>query len=166
MRSITMDQALSIILQTFKAAHEMKAHSLAAIVLDAGGRVKAFLKQDGASIMRFEIARGKAFAALAMHRSSRMVLQKAHEKPLFMDTLREIADGPIFLEAGAQLIRDETGEIMGVLGVTGDVNEVDDLCALAGIRGVGLKTDEDFSAEDVQRLNIKLGPKIVDPRGK
>jgi uncharacterized protein GlcG (DUF336 family) len=135
-------------------------------VLDAGGRVKAFLKQDGASIMRFEIARGKAFAALAMHRSSRMVLQKAREKPLFIDTLRQIADGPIFLEAGAQLIRDDTGEIMGALGVTGDVNEVDDLCALAGIRAAGLKTDEDFSPADVQRLNIKLGPPIVDPRGK
>jgi uncharacterized protein GlcG (DUF336 family) len=166
MRSITMDQALSVILETFKAADAMKAHGLAAIVLDAGGRVKAFLKQDGASIMRFEIARGKAFTALAMHRSSRMVLQKAHEKPLFVETLREIVDGPIFLEAGAQLIRDETGEIMGALGVTGDVNEVDDLCALAGIRATGLKTDEDFSPEDVQRLNIKLGPQIVDPRGK
>jgi uncharacterized protein GlcG (DUF336 family) len=166
MRSITMDEALSIMLKTFKAADELKAHGLAVIVLDAGGRVKAFLKQDGASIMRFEIARGKAFAALAMHRSSRMVLQKAREKPLFIDTLRQIVDGPIFLEAGAQLIRDETGEIMGALGVTGDVNEVDDLCALAGIRAAGLKTDGDFSPEDVRRLNIKLGPPIVDPRGK
>jgi uncharacterized protein GlcG (DUF336 family) len=166
MRSITMDEALSVMLKTFAAADELKAHGLAAIVLDAGGRVKAFLKQDGASIMRFEIARGKAFAALAMHRSSRMVLQKAREKPLFIDTLREIADGPIFLEAGAQLIRDETGEIMGALGVTGDVNEVDDLCALAGIRAAGLKTDEDFSPDEVKRLNIKLGAPIVDPRGK
>ena len=161
-----MDEALSVILETFKAADKLKAHGLAAIVLDAGGRVKAFLKQDGASIMRFEISRGKAFAALAMHRSSRMVLQKAREKPLFVDTLREIVDGPIFLEAGAQLIRDKTGEIMGALGVTGDVNEVDDLCAVAGIRAAGLMTDEDFSPEDVRRLNIKLGPPVVDPRDK
>jgi len=166
MRSITMDEALSIILETFKEASAQQAHGLAAIVLDAGGRVKAFLKQDGASIMRFEISRGKAWAALAMHRSSRMVLQKAREKPLFIETLREIADGPIFLEAGAQLIRDKTGEIIGCLGVTGDVNEVDDICALAGIRAAGFKTDEDFSPEDVQRLNIKLWPKIVDPRHK
>ena len=89
-----------------------------------------------------------------------------YEKPLFIETLREIADGPIFLEAGAQLIRDKTGEIIGCLGVTGDVNEVDDICALAGIRAAGFKTDEDFSPEDVRRLNIKLWPKIVDPRGR
>ena len=166
MRSITMDQALSIIVETFKEADKLKAHGLAAIVLDAGGRVKAFLKQDGAAIMRFEVARGKAFAALAMHRSSRMVLQKAREKPLFVETLRAVVDGPIFLEAGAQLIRDDAGEIIGALGVTGDVNEVDDLCALAGIRAAGMKTDECFGPEDVQRLNIKLGSPVVDPRGK
>lgn len=100
MRSITMDESLSIILNCFQEAKRLEAYALAAIVLDAGGRVKAFLKQDGASIMRFEIARGKAFAALALQRSSRMVLQKSREKPLFMDTLREIVDGPIFLEAG------------------------------------------------------------------
>ena len=166
MRSISMDEALLVIQHTFARAKELKAHALAAIVLDAGGRVKAFLRQDGASIMRFEIAQGKAFAALALHRSSRMVLQKAREKPAFMDTLRALADGPIFLEAGGQLIRDETGEIIGAIGVTGDVNEVDDLCALAGIRAAGLRSDEDFSPAEQRRLNIKAGPKIVDPRGE
>ena len=164
MRGITMDQSLSIILNTFKKAEEMEAYALAAIVLDAGGRVKAFLKQDGASLMRFEIARGKAFGALALNRSSRMVLQKSREKPPFMDTLRDLADGPIFLEAGGQLIRDEFGEVIGAIGVTGDVNEVDDICAIAGIRAAGLKSDEDFSEAEAKRLNIKSGPKLVDPR--
>jgi uncharacterized protein GlcG (DUF336 family) len=164
MRSITMDEALSIIQGTFRHAAELEAYALAAIVLDAGGRVKAFLKQDGASLMRFEIARGKAFAALALNRSSRQVLQKFREKPAFMDTLRDLADGPIFLEAGGQLIRDETGEIVGALGVTGDVNEVDDLCAMAGIRSAGFRTDSDFSVEEAARLNIKLDPEVKDPR--
>ena len=164
MRGISMDQSLSIILKTFEKAEEMQAHALAAIVLDAGGRVKAFLKQDGASLMRFEIARGKAFAALSLHRSSRMVLQKSREKPPFMDTLREIVDGPIFLEAGGQLIRDEHGEIIGAIGVTGDVNEVDDICAIEGIRRAGLMSDDDFDAERQKKLNIKSGPPIVDPR--
>lgn len=164
MRSISMDQALSILLNTFKHAEKLKAHALGAVVLDAGGRVKAFLKQDGASVMRFEIAQGKAFASLALHRSSRMVLQKAREKPLFMDTMRELADGPIFLEAGGQLIRDEHGEIIGAIGVTGDVNEVDDLCAIEGIRASGLKCDDDFDEAECKRLNIKRSLPIVDPR--
>jgi uncharacterized protein GlcG (DUF336 family) len=122
-------------------------------VLDAGGRVKAFQKQDGASLMRFEIAYGKAFAALALNRSSRQVLQKAKEKPAFIHSLGELADGPIFLEAGGQL----RGEIVGALGVTGDVNEVDDLCAIDGIHAGGCRADADFDARAVK-------PPLTDPR--
>jgi uncharacterized protein GlcG (DUF336 family) len=100
MRALSLAEALKIIEGTFAAAKEHNCYALAAIVLDAGGRIKAFQKQDGASLMRFEIAYGKAFAALSLGRSSRMVLQKAKEKPLFVQSLERIADGPLFLEAG------------------------------------------------------------------
>jgi uncharacterized protein GlcG (DUF336 family) len=149
---------------TFASAKKRKAHPLSAVVLDAGGRVKAFQKQDGCSLLRFEIAYGKAFGALAMGRSSRMVLQKAREKPLFMQSLTELADGPMFLEAGAQLVRDASGEVVGAIGVTGDVNEVDDLCAMDGIRSAGFLPDDDFDAVAIKRLNIKKDPPIRDPR--
>ena len=125
MRALSLAEALKIIEGTFAAAREHNCHALAAIILDAGGRIKAFQKQDGASLMRFEIAYGKAFAALSLGRSSRMVLQKAKEKPLFVQSLERIADGPLFLEAGGQLVRDGQGEIMGAIGVTGDINEMD-----------------------------------------
>jgi uncharacterized protein GlcG (DUF336 family) len=81
-----------------------------------------------------------------------------------METLRAISDGPIFLEAGGQLIRDAKGEIVGAIGVTGDVNEVDDLCAMAGIRAAGFRCDADFSDEECKRLNIKKDAEIRDPR--
>ncbi len=164
MRALNLKEALQIIEGTFAAAAAKRCHPLSAIVLDGGGRVKAFQKQDGCSLMRFEIAYGKAFGALALGRSSRMLLQKAREKPLFMQSMERLADGPIFLEGGGQLIRDDTGEVVGALGVTGDVNEMDDLCALDGIRGAGFRTDDDFDAEAVRRLNIKKGPPIKDPR--
>jgi uncharacterized protein GlcG (DUF336 family) len=164
MRAISLAEALEIIEGTFASAKKRKAHALSAILLDAGGRVKAFHKQDGSSLLRFEIAYGKAFAALALNRSSRQVLQKAKEKPVFMQSLGELSDGPLFLEGGGQLIRDETGEIVGALGVTGDVNEVDDLCAIDGIRAAGFRSDDDFDATAVKRLNIKKDPPLRDPR--
>jgi uncharacterized protein GlcG (DUF336 family) len=164
MRAISLAEANRIIGGTFASARKRRAHALAAIVLDAGGRVKAFQKQDGASLMRFEIAYGKAFAALALNRSSRQVLQKAKEKPAFMHSLGELADGPIFLEAGGQLIRDASGEIVGALGVTGDVNEVDDLCAIDGIHAGGYRADADFDTRAGKRLNIKRDPPLTDPR--
>ena len=166
MRAISLAEANEIIDGTFASAKKRKAYALAAIVLDAGGRVKAFQKQDGASLLRFEIAYGKAFASLGLNRSSRQVLQKQKEKPAFMASLAELSDGPLFLEGGGQLIRDKSGEVMGALGVTGDVNEIDDLCAMDGIRAGGYLPDDDFSPTDVRRLNIKKDPPLRDPRKK
>src|SRR4051812_20307712 len=166
MRGISLDEANKIISGTFVSAKKRKAYALAAIVLDAGGRVKAFQKQDGASLLRFEIAYGKAFGALGLNRSSRQVLQKAREKPLFMQSLVELSDGPLFLEAGGQLIRDPDGEVVGALGVTGDVNEVDDLCAIDGIHAARFRADSDFDARAAKRLNIKTDPPLRDPRKK
>ena len=154
MRAISLAEANRIIEGTFASAQKREAYALAAIVLDAGGRVKAFQKQDGASLMRFEIAYGKAFGALALNRSSRQVLQKAKEKPAFMQSLSELSDGPLFLEAGGQLIRDASGEVVGALGVTGDVNEVDDLCAIDGIHAGGFRADADFDAAAVTRKRV------------
>jgi uncharacterized protein GlcG (DUF336 family) len=145
MRALSLAEAVRIVEATFARAAEMKLRPLAAMVLDAGGRPKVFMKQDGASLMRYEIAYGKAFAALAMGRASKMVLQKSREKPMFMQNLLELADGPMFLEGGGQLIRDAaSGEVVGAIGVTGDVNETDDESAIAGIHAAGYKTDVDF----------------------
>jgi uncharacterized protein GlcG (DUF336 family) len=164
MRGITLDEAVNVINETFAEAKRRNAYSLTAVLLDAGGHVKVAMKQDGASLLRFEIAYGKAFAALSMGRSSRMVLQKQREKPVFMANLEALADGPMFLEGGGQLIRDESGEVIGAIGVTGDVNEMDDICAIAGIRSAGYKADEDFAGADARRLNIKEAPPLKDPR--
>ena len=165
LRGLSLDEALTIITATFDAAAEHRCSPLSAIVLDAGGRIKAFLKQDGCSMLRFEVCRGKAYGALALGRSSRMVLQKAREKPLFMQSLETMADSPLFLEGGGQLIRDPvSGEVIGAVGVTGDVNEMDDICAMAGIHAAGYKTDYDFDAAAEHRLKIVKSAPISDPR--
>ena len=163
MRAITLDEALKIINGTFAEAKRRNAYPLTAVLLDAGGRLKAALKQDGASLLRFEVAYGKAYASLAMGRTSKLVLEKWKEKPVFMQDFLALADGPMFAEAGGQLIRDKDGEVVGAIGTTGDAGEVDDLCAMAGIRAAGFKTDEDFPVAEQRRLNIKRSPSVRVP---
>ena len=157
MRAISLDEALKLIAGTFADAARQKLRPLTAVVLDGGGHVKAALKQDGSSMLRFEIAYGKAYAALALGRSSRLVLQKSREKPTFMENLQKLATGPMFLEGGGQLVRDaDSGEVVGAVGVTGDVNEMDDLAAVAGIHAAGFKSDYDFTdPADLHAMNIK-----------
>jgi len=166
MRGLSLEQANAIIAATFAAAKKHKCRPMSAIVLDAGGRVKAFQKQDGASMLRFEVCYGKAYASLALGRPSKLVLAKANEKPLFMQSMENLADYPLFLEGGGQLIRDDEGEVIGAVGVTGDANEMDDICAIAGIHAVRLRTDSDFfgDPERMRALSIHKTALPVDPR--
>jgi uncharacterized protein GlcG (DUF336 family) len=168
MRALSLEQANTIIAATFAAAKKHKCRPMSAIVLDAGGRVKAFQKEDGASMLRFEVCYGKAYGSLALGRPSKLVLQKANEKPLFMQSIENLADYPLFLEGGGQLIRDKAGEVMGAIGVTGDANEMDDICAIAGIHAAGLRADSDFfgDPELMRSLSIHKTAPLADPRPK
>jgi len=166
MRALSLDEANTIIAATFAAAKKARCRPMSAIVLDAGGRVKAFQKQDNASMLRFEVCYGKAYASLALGRPSKLVLAKANEKPLFMQGIENLADYPLFLEGGGQLVRDQNGEVMGAIGVTGDANEMDDICAIAGIHAVGLRADSDFfnDPEQMRALSIHYAAPPRDPR--
>ena len=165
MRGISLDEALKLIAGTFEEAARRRLRPLTAVVLDAGGHVKAALKQDGCSMLRFEIAYGKAYAALSLGRSSRLVLAKSREKPIFMENLQALASGPMFLEGGGQLIRDAaSGEVVGAVGVTGDVNEMDDISAVVGIHAAGFKSDYDFTdPADLHAMNIKEDTLPIPP---
>jgi uncharacterized protein GlcG (DUF336 family) len=167
MRALSLKQANTIIEATFATAEKQRCRPMSAVILDAGGRVKAFQKQDGASMLRFEVCYGKAYASLALGRPSKLVLEKARDKPLFMQSIDNLADYPLFLEGGGQLIRDTDGEVVGAAGVTGDVNEMDDICAIAGIHAAGFRADNDFDdPETIRALSIIKGPAPVDPRKK
>jgi hypothetical protein len=93
-------------------------------------------------------------------------LQKANEKPLFMQSIENLADYPLFLEGGGQLIRDKSGEVIGAIGVTGDANEMDDICAIAGIHAAALRADSDFfgDPEAMRALSIHKSAPLLDPR--
>ena len=140
---IDLEQAERIIDAILTRARELHCRPMSAVVVEPGGPVKAFKKEDGSSMMRFEMAFGKAYAALALGRSSSLVRLRAEERPLFMDYLIRASDGRIFAEGGGMLIRDDHGEIIGAVGVTGDVQERDEELAAYGIRAAGLRTDED-----------------------
>jgi uncharacterized protein GlcG (DUF336 family) len=122
---------------------ELDCRPLSVIVVEPGCKVKAFKKEDGSSMIRFEMAYGKAYAALAMGRSSRLVKVRAEEKPIFMRYLISASGEQIFPEGGGLQIRNVEGEVIGAVGVTGDTEERDEELAAHGIRTVGLKTDED-----------------------
>jgi uncharacterized protein GlcG (DUF336 family) len=143
MSALTLEQANRIIAAVLKRGAEVDCRPLSVIVVEPGCKVKAFQKEDGSSMIRFEMAFGKAYAALAMGRSSKLVKVRAEEKPIFMRYLQSSTGDQIFPEGGGLQIRNAAGEVIGAVGVTGDTEDRDEELAAYGIRTAGLKTDED-----------------------
>jgi uncharacterized protein GlcG (DUF336 family) len=155
MSTITLDQANRIIAAILERGAAIDCRPLSVIVVERGCKVKAFQKEDGCSMSRFEMAFGKAYAALALGRSSKLVRLRAEEKPIFMDYLIGATDGQIFPEGGGRLIRDADGDVIGAVGVTGDTEDCDEELAAHGIHVAGFKTDEDC-ADLGRRINVRL----------
>ena len=143
MTAITLDQADRLIDAILKRGAELDCRPLSVIVVEPGCKVKAFQKEDGSSMIRFEMALGKCYAALALGRSSKLVKVRAEEKPVFMEYLNSASGRQIFAEGGGMQIRDKNGEVIGAVGVTGDTEDRDEELAVHGIHAAGLKTDED-----------------------
>ena len=143
MSMITLAQANRIIEAILARGRELTCRPMSVIVVEPGAKVKAFQKEEDSAMMRFEMAYGKAYAALALGRSSSLVRMRTEERPLFMQYLMRASYDQIFAEGGGMLIRDQAGDVIGAVGVTGDTQDRDEELAAHGIRAAGLMTDED-----------------------
>jgi uncharacterized protein GlcG (DUF336 family) len=144
MSALTLEQANRVIEAILRRGAELNCRPLSVIVVEPGCKVKAFQKEDGSSMIRFEMAYGKAYAALALGRSSRLVRVRAEERPIFMRYLMRASGEQIFPEGGGLQIRNLDGEVIGAVGVTGETEDRDEELAAHGIHAAGLKTDADF----------------------
>ncbi|MBJ7437466.1 MAG: heme-binding protein [Sphingopyxis sp.] len=133
MSQISLEQARSIITGAFAEGKRLNLKPLSVAVLDPGGHLLAFERQDGSSTLRPQIASGKAAGALALGVSSRQIAAMAEDRPVFVGMLGAIAEGGLVPAAGGLIVVDVAGQPLGAVGVTGDTSDNDELCAIAGI---------------------------------
>lgn len=141
MAELTLAAADTIAAATLADGRSRGAQPLTVVVLDAGGHVVVAKREDGSGIARFEIANGKAWGALGMGISSRGLGVRAAKMPAFFTAVAAATDGRLVPVPGGVLIRGAAGDIIGAVGVSGDLSDVDELCALAGIAAAGLTAD-------------------------
>ncbi|HWL04438.1 MAG TPA: heme-binding protein [Xanthobacteraceae bacterium] len=141
MTSLTLAQAATIIDAALKKARAANMKPIAISVLDPGGHLVAYQREDTSSTMRFQISSGKANACLAMGMGGRALLERSGQMPVFMNALQAASGGRFFPMVGGVLVRDGAGEIVGAVGVSGDTSDNDEAAALAGIEAAGLKAD-------------------------
>ena len=138
MADLTLAQAHTIIEAALAKGEALGLKPLTVAVLDSGGHLKALARQDNSSIMRPQIAQGKAYGALAVGVGSRWLDANAKDRPHFIQALNGASDGKIVPVPGGVLALDDAGLILGAVGITGDTSDNDEACALAGIAAAGL----------------------------
>lgn len=117
---------------------EMDLKPLSVVVLDTGGHVKAFEREDGAAPGRFSIAHGKAYGSIMLGMAGTAQMARAEQQAYFMAAVNGVYGGAVIPVPGGVLIRDSKGRLVGALGVTGDTSDNDAVAALAGIEAAGL----------------------------
>ena len=133
MAEISIRKARQIIKGTFAKGREMELKPLSVIVLDAGGHVKAFEREDGAAPGRFAIAQGKAYGAVMLGMAGTAQMVRAEQQAYFMAAVNGVYGGQVVPVPGGVLVRDKKGAVIGAVGVTGDTSDNDAEAALAGL---------------------------------
>lgn len=143
MSSLTLAQASTIVDAALSKAREMSLLPMTVVVLDAGGHMVALKREDGSGILRVEIASGKAWGALGIGAGSRVLADRVGTGPAgeaFVAAAAIASGGRLVPVAGGVLVRD-AGRVVGAVGVSGDLSDKDEACALAGIAAAELEGD-------------------------
>ncbi len=141
MAEITLRKARTIIRGILAKGREMQLKPLSVVLLDTGGHVKAFEREDGASPGRFAIAHAKAYGAVMLGLGGRAQLARAEAQPFFMAAINGVFGGQVVPVPGGVLVRDAKGNVLGAVGVTGDTSENDAAAAVAAIEAAGLAAE-------------------------
>jgi uncharacterized protein GlcG (DUF336 family) len=141
--NISLETARTVTAGVRAAAGERGFKPLTVVVLDAGGHVVSVEREDGASNNRFEIAYGKAYGALALGMGSRSLMARAEQQAYFIASAAAAIGGKLVPVPGGVLVKDETGTVVGCVGVSGDASDNDELAAIAGIESAGLFAQPD-----------------------
>ena len=141
MAVLTLDQAAHIVEAGLSRARELGLKPLTIAVLDAGGHLVAFKRQDHSGILRPDIAQGKAWGALGMGLGSRALAQRAEIAPAFFVSLASVSQGRLIPVPGGVLIRSAEGDVLGAVGISGDMPDNDEACAIYGIEQARLRAD-------------------------
>jgi uncharacterized protein GlcG (DUF336 family) len=142
---LSLNQASEIVDAALRSARELDLRPLTITVLDPGGHPIVVKREDGAGILRPQIAHAKAWGCLGTGQGGAL---HATRDPAFFVALAAISEGRIASSRGGVLIRDAQGALLGAVGVSGDRPENDETVAVTGVEKAGLVADPGANADD------------------
>jgi len=136
-----LERAAFIVDEALAIARAESMLPLTVVVLDAGGKAIAMKSEDGSGIMRFSVAWGKAWGALGMGISSRLIRDRLGSRPTFQNALAAASDGQMIPVPGGVLVLNSDQCVIGAVGVSGDTSEKDEYAAITAIQRATLNTE-------------------------
>ena len=146
MSALTLKLATQLTCHAITAGRAMSAAPLSIAVLDSGGYLITLQREDGASLLRPHVAIGKAWGAIALGKGSRLLALDAQQRPAFIAALNSLGQGSVVPAPGGVLVRDQDGNVLGAVGISGDLSDVDEQCAINAIEALGLVADAGVAA--------------------
>ena len=141
MEPLSLNIASLIVDKALEKGREQGFAPLTVAVLDAGGHLKVLKREDQSSLLRPEIAFGKAWGVLGMGFGGRELARRAAKMPAFFNALSDLCEGKMVPVPGGVIIRDVSGEILGSVGISGDTSDKDEICAVHGVQAAGFTPD-------------------------
>ncbi|WP_299359810.1 heme-binding protein [uncultured Paracoccus sp.] len=138
--TLALNDARQMAEACLKIGGDMGLKPLTVAVIDSAGALTCLLRQDGTSLLRPEIAQGKAKGAIALGMGSRAIFERAKDQPYFIQSMNALTGGALVPVPGGVLIRKD-GEIVGAIGITGDTSDNDEACAIRAIEAAGFTAD-------------------------
>jgi uncharacterized protein GlcG (DUF336 family) len=134
-------QAQTILGEALAFARARSLKPLAVAVLDARGALRTMAAEDGTSLHRADVAIGKAYGAVALGVSSRALMERAEKQAYFVAAMSHVTGGRMVPVPGGVLVRDQDGQLLGAVGISGDTSDNDEAACCAGIAAAGLVPD-------------------------
>ncbi|MEP9350742.1 heme-binding protein [Xanthobacter sp. KR7-225] len=139
---IKLEEALVVAEVALKTARTRQLNPMTVAVLDARGCLVALQMEDGSSLLREDIAKAKGLSALALGMGTRALVGRAKHHPAFFVGLSGLSGGNMIPVPGGVLIRSpHDAAIVGAVGVSGDLPDHDEACAIAGIEATAYSWD-------------------------
>jgi uncharacterized protein GlcG (DUF336 family) len=139
--SLALSAAARIVDEALAIRIKEGLQPMAVAVIDGGGNLVAFKREDGCGVLRFDVAFGKAWAAVGMGIPTRLIRDRMANRPAFQSALAAASDGRFIPVPGGVLIVNAEGSTIGAVGISGDASDKDEYCAIQAVKAAGFDAD-------------------------
>ena len=133
--SISLETA-EILIRTARLKAEEIGVLVSIAVVDESGYLVSFARMNGGRWVNVDLGIAKAAGAAAFKVDSSVMMGVFEKIPMFFDQMVATMKGRIILDHGSVVIRDQSGQVIGALAISGATADEDEVIAAAALQAI------------------------------